>query len=195
MKNFIAFVIILCLLAIVGSVWGMYEFQAAQGMKTAQTLALIKSYFVSLKPKPPPKKPIIIEIPPEPKPVVVPKVNKPVEKPVPKKPLPAKPVKPVKVEPSLPPPIEKPPIKTREEELIEDGNKYYDEGVVHLEKTFDKNDENFDKENDLAMDKFKKALDKYHEAEKTSPDDVWLRDRIRETNDYLIGCRKQGRRK
>jgi len=197
MKSFIAFLIISILLAIAGSAWGIYEFQAATGTKTAQTLSIIKSYLASLRPRATPKRPIIIEAPPEIKPPETPEaVKPPEEKPVPKKPLPAKPVKPAKVKanPLPAPKIETPPAKTKEEELIDAGNNYYDEGVVHLEKTFDKDDK-FDRENDLAMEKFRQALDKYHEAEKTSPDDLWLRDRIRETNDFLIGCRKQARRK
>ena len=78
--------------------------------------------------------------------------------------------------------------------MVEDGNKYYDQGIIHLQNTFNK-DETFDKENELAIEKFRQALAKYLEAEKIDPDNLWLRNRIRETNSNLVTCRKQARRK
>ena len=58
-----------------------------------------------------------------------------------------------------------------------------------------KKDKTFDKENNLAIEKFRQAMVKYLEAEKTDPDSLWLRNRIRDTNGNLVTCRRQARRK
>lgn len=199
MKSIIAFLIILFLIAVAGVIWGGYEFQTAQGLKTSQTLALIRSYLIDSKPKKPAKKPLIVEKPPEPKPEEAPEAIKPPENPIPEEtpsitPVEEAPVTPTKVELRRMPKPEKPKVKTEAQELVEGGNKYYDQGIIHLQNTF-KKDETFDKENDLAIEKFRQAMAKYLEAEKIDPDSLWLRNRIKDTNGNLITCRRQARRK
>ncbi|MBI5778605.1 MAG: hypothetical protein HZA49_04015 [Planctomycetes bacterium] len=199
MKSLIAFLIILFLISLAGVVWGIYEFQTAQGLKTSQTLALIRSYLIDRKPKGPAKKPFIAKKPPENKPEETPEATKPPEKPILEEapsitPIVEVPVTPTKVELRRTPKPEKPKVKTEAQEAVVDGNKYYDQGIIHLQNTF-KKDETFDKENDLAVEKFRQAMVKYLEAEKIDPDSLWLRGRIKDTNGNLITCRRQARRK
>ena len=194
MKNFIAFLIILILLVITGSVWGIYEFQTAHGMKTAQTLAIVKAYFVIQRPK----APEAIKLP-ENKPAKEAEVIRPREKFISQEapsitPFEEAPITPPKIDFRRAPKIEKPKVTAEAQPLVEDGNKYYDAGVVHLQNTF-KKDETFDKENELAIEELKQALAKYLEAEKIDPDSLWLRNKIRETNGNLVTCSKQARRK
>jgi len=201
MKDIISFIIILFLISLGGIIWGIYEFQTAHGLKTAQTLAMIKVYITTRPPKAPAKKFTVVKKPPEPKSVKAPEEINPPEQPVPEEmtsitPVESVPITPTKIElrrtPKYKP--EESEAKTEADLLIEEANKYYDTGIIHVQNTF-KKDETFDKENDLAIEKFRQALAKYLEAEKKDPDNLWLRMRIRETNGNLVTCRKQARRK
>lgn len=196
MKNIISFIIVLFLVALAGIIWGIYEFQTAHGLKTSQTLAIIRSHLIGRKPKAPPENPLVAEKPPENNPAEAPEVTKPPENPIPQEAPSITPVEgaPAKVELRRTPKIEKPKVKTEAQILVADGNKYYDAGIVHLQNTF-KKDGTFDKENELSVENFRQALAKYLEAEKIDPDSLWLRNRIRETNGNLVTCHKQTRRK
>ena len=199
MRNVISFIIILFFICLAGIIWGVYEFQAAHGMKTSQTLAIIRSYLGIQLPKPPPEKPGVVKKPPENKPAEAPEAAKPPENTIPEEapaitPVDEAPITPAKVELRRAPKVEKPKVKTEAQILVESGNKRYDAGIAHLKNTF-KKDETFDKENELAIEEFKQALAKYLEAEKVDPDSLWLRNRIRDTNGNLVTCRKQARRK
>lgn len=183
MRSIVSFIIISFLIGLAGFIWGIYEFQTSRGLKTAQTLAIIKSY-ISVRPaKAPVKKPVVAKKPPEqPVPEEAPSIT-------PSEPAP---ISPTKVELRRPP--KKPEVKPDVTLLIEDGNKYYDAGIVHLRNTFN-NDETFARENELAIKEFKQALAKYLEAENIDPDNLWIRNRIREANGNIVTCRKQARRK
>ena len=195
MRNVISFIIILFFICLAGIIWGVYEFQAAHGMKTSQTLAIIRSYLGIQIPKPPLEKPGVVKKPSENKPAEALEAAKPPENPIPEEvPVESAPITPAKVELRLAPKVEKPKVKTEAQILVENGNKRYDAGIAHLKNTF-KKDETFDKENELAIEEFKQALAKYLEAEKVDPDSLWLRNRIRDTNGNLVTCRKQARRK
>jgi hypothetical protein len=193
MKNVISFIIILFFICLAGVVWGVYEFQTAHGMETSQTLAIIRSYLGIRPPKPPPEKPAVVKKPPENKPAEV--LEKPIHEEAPFiTPVVEAPVAPPKVDLRRAPKIEKPNVNAEAQILVDDGNKYYDQGIIHLQNTF-KKDKTFDKENELAIENFRTALAKYLEAENIDPDSLWLRNRIRETNSNLVTCRKQARRK
>jgi len=152
MKNIISFIIILFLISLAGIIWGVYEFQTANGLKTSQTLTMIRSYLISWKPKKPPEN----NQKPAPEMIVPP------EKSIPEEmllitPVESAPITPTKIELRRMPKIEKPKVKTEAQRLVEDGNQYYDAGVIHLQNTF-KKDETFDKENDLAINTWKPRI-------------------------------------
>ncbi|MEW6026622.1 MAG: hypothetical protein AB1599_04950 [Planctomycetota bacterium] len=222
MKSTIIFLVILFLIAVAGIGWGVYEFQDARGMKTSQTVALVKSYLARLaaerrarKPKPVPETPLVAEKPPElrrdrdsePKPEEPPEEAEQPEKPLTAEPTVVTPVVKTTVTPTEEAPVappktelrrapkpEKPKVKPEAQDLVDQGNKHYDQGIVHLQNTF-KKDSTFDKENTLAIEKFRQAMAKYLDAEKIDGESLWLRNRIRETNSNIVTCRKQARRK
>jgi len=104
------------------------------------------------------------------------------------------PITPTEIELPEPPRIVRHLVKPEAQGLVDEGNRFYDEGVKHLRNTF-KKDNTFDKENNIAIEKFREALKKYLKAEEKDSESQWLMDRIRDTNQNLVTCRKQSRRK
>lgn len=216
MKSFIVFAIISFFICLHGVAWGIYEFQESSGWRTEQTLFLMKTSLMSRISEALARKPKPVKKASAPQPVKAPDEVKPTED---EQLLEAEAVTPVTpaalatikaVEPNSVTPAEPAPVELRRpvrnhrisvlrikpeaDAAVEEANEYYDSGVVHLQNTFNK-DETFDRENDLAIEKFKKALAKYLEAEQIDPDNLWLRNRIKDTNSNLVTCRRQARRK
>jgi hypothetical protein len=213
MKSFIIFSIISFFICVHGVAWGIYEFQSVSGWETRRTLAAMKSRLITGLSEALAKRPARREKPPPRQPVKKPDAAKPQDLPAlpearaitPALPAAITPVQPAPITPVEPAPLElrRPmrnpkiavlKIKTEADIYVEEANGHYDAGVVHLQNTFDK-DETFDRENELAIEKFKQALAKYREAEQIDPDSLWLRNRIKDTNSNLVTCRRQAGRK
>lgn len=181
MKNTIAFIFALLVVGISGIGWGFYEYQIRNGLTTPETINIIKE-FVGLPARSEQSESIQQDsnsIEPDAE-EITPVVDTPI-------------ITPTKIELRRLPPAPKPLVKKEAQGLVDEGNKFYDEGIKHIQNTF-KKDSTFDKENNLAIEKLREALRKYSDAEKIDGDSLWLRNRIRETNGNLVTCRKQARR-
>lgn len=212
MKNTIAFILVLLIIIILGVGWGIYEYQTKRGLTTPETTGIIKNF---LNPYYQHYKSLVFGN----KVTVKTKENKTTSNNVPLK-TPEKvitatttsnnvllnanekeitsfvmtPITPTGTEINKPSHITKQLVKPEAQQLVDNGNLLYDEGIKHLQNTF-KKDDTFDKENNLAIEKFRGAMKKYLEAEKIDTESQWLMNRIRDTNKNLVTCRKQARHK
>lgn len=71
---------------------------------------------------------------------------------------------------------------------VDKGNKFYDEGMTHLEKSFDDKNPDRDAENMKALDCFKKACAEYEAASELDPNNAWLNDRLRQAGENRVMC-------
>ncbi|MFC1524813.1 hypothetical protein ACFL5I_00325 [Planctomycetota bacterium] len=83
----------------------------------------------------------------------------------------------------------RPKVKLKTEE----GDKYFEEGRVHLRNTFRRGPD-FDTENKAAVEVFHQALACYQEAQILDPEDIEIHKKIREVNQCLVLCRQQTRK-
>ena len=84
--------------------------------------------------------------------------------------------------------------KEKVNNLVSEGDKFYDEGYKHLQNTF-KKDSAFDKENALAIDNFTQALNKYNEALELDQSNKIVQSKIRDTRIHMVTCKRQTRRR
>lgn len=75
----------------------------------------------------------------------------------------------------------------------EEGDKYFEQGKVHLRNTFKRGPE-FDKENKAVAEALRQALECYREAQILDPQNIELQNKIREVNQCLMLCRQQTRK-
>ncbi len=75
----------------------------------------------------------------------------------------------------------------------EEGDKYFEEGKVHLRNTF-KRGPDFDTENKAAVKVFHQALACYQEVQILDPENIKIHKKIREVNQCLVLCRQQTRK-
>ncbi|MEK7450211.1 MAG: hypothetical protein AAB019_12115 [Planctomycetota bacterium] len=76
--------------------------------------------------------------------------------------------------------------------IIKQADEYYEEGLVHLQKTFERGPD-FDEENNLALSSFRDAIKLYEQALQNKPKDAWLQNRYNETIQCVMTARKQKR--
>jgi len=129
--------------------------------------------------KDPPVKP-----PDKPKdPPVKPPVDPPPDNPPPDDP-------PVDPPPVDPPPAGEPPkfANARVASLVEKGNKAYEQGMIHLEKSYDDKTSDRDGENMKALAAFKEACSAYEAAVEIEPANAWLNDRLRQAGENRVQC-------
>ncbi|MFH0888523.1 MAG: hypothetical protein V1871_04875 [Planctomycetota bacterium] len=215
MKSIFAFLFILLMISLLGVVWGIYDYQIEKKLTTSEVISMldkfIYSYFkyrknvsqIDVIPDKIPSKiqekiitpTIISDIKQEKE--ITPTI---ISDNVPVKteeegitPSVTAPITPTEIEFPVPPPYVKRLVKKAAQGLVEEGNRFYDEGVKHLQNTF-KKDSTFDKENNIAIEKFREAMKIYLKAEEIDSESQWLMNRIRDTNQNLVTCRKQSRR-
>ena len=203
------------MISLLGVVWGIYDYQIEKKLTTSEVISMldkfIYSYFkyrkdVSCIDAPPDKIPSKIQ-----EKIITPTIISDVtqEKEITPTitsdnasvkteeegitPLVTAPITPTEIELPIPPPRVKRLVKPAAQELVDEGNRFYDEGVKHLQNTF-KKDNTFDKENNIAIEKFREAMKRYSKAEEIDSESQWLINRIRDTNQNLVTCRKQSRR-
>lgn len=84
-------------------------------------------------------------------------------------------------------------VKPRVKLKTEEGDKYFEEGKVHLRNTF-KRGPDFDTENKTAVKVFHQALACYQDAQILDPENIEIHKKIREVNQCLVLCRQQIRK-
>jgi hypothetical protein len=184
MKNIIVFISVLLIIAFVGIIWGFYEYRVKEGLTISQTIKLIRDIIK------PPQEITKAKLPESTSDKVSDqgKATQGIITPTDQTPITAT-ITEIIRKPYHPPKLL---VKPEAQELVNEANQFYDEGIRHLQNTF-KKDDSFDKENNLAIESFREALKRYLEAEKIDGESLWLRNRIRDTNQNLVTCRKQTR--
>lgn len=71
---------------------------------------------------------------------------------------------------------------------VDKGNKAYDEGMAHLEKSFDDKNADRDGENMKALNCFKQACAEYEAAAELDPNNAWLNERLRQAGENRVMC-------
>ncbi|KAF0245789.1 MAG: hypothetical protein FD180_1328 [Planctomycetota bacterium] len=71
---------------------------------------------------------------------------------------------------------------------VDKGNKAYDQGMVHLEKSFDDKTADRDGENMKALNCFKQACASYEAAVEIDSNNAWLNDRLRQAGENRVMC-------
>lgn len=71
---------------------------------------------------------------------------------------------------------------------VEKGNKAYEQGMIHLEKSFDDKTADRDGENMKALNCFKQACAEYEAASELDPNNPWLQDRLRQAGENRVMC-------
>ncbi|MEK7467167.1 MAG: hypothetical protein AAB074_07125 [Planctomycetota bacterium] len=71
---------------------------------------------------------------------------------------------------------------------VDKGNKAYEEGMVHLEKSFDEKTSDRDAENMKALNCFKAACTSYEAAVEIDENNAWLNDRLRQAGENRVMC-------
>lgn len=84
------------------------------------------------------------------------------------------------------------PEKQKAKELIKEANRYFDEALEVMKKSYDYKDKQFFIENEKALNGFRKASKLYEEASELDPDNDWLNNRVRESGKNRYTCFKQG---
>ncbi|MBI5358980.1 MAG: hypothetical protein HZA48_00180 [Planctomycetes bacterium] len=84
------------------------------------------------------------------------------------------------------------PEKQKAKELIKEANKYFDEALEVMKKSYDYRDKQFFIENEKALNGFRKSSKLYEEASELDPDNDWLNNRVRESGKNRYTCFKQG---
>lgn len=72
--------------------------------------------------------------------------------------------------------------------LVEKGNRAYDEGMIHLEKSFDDKTPDRDGENLKALALFKEACANYEAASDLDPNNAWLNERYQRASENRVMC-------
>ncbi|MCE9581584.1 MAG: alanine and proline-rich secreted protein Apa [Planctomycetes bacterium] len=72
--------------------------------------------------------------------------------------------------------------------LVDKANKAYDEGMAHLEKSFDDKNSDRDGENMKALKAFKDACTSYEAAAEIDADNAWLNERLRQAGENRVMC-------
>ncbi len=71
---------------------------------------------------------------------------------------------------------------------VDKGNKAYEQGMVHLKKSFDDKTADRDGENMKALNCFKQACAEYEAASELDPNNPWLQDRLRQAGENRVMC-------
>jgi hypothetical protein len=71
---------------------------------------------------------------------------------------------------------------------VDKANKAYDEGMQHLDKSFDDKNPDRDGENLKALNCFKQACSSYEAAAEIDPNNAWLNDRLRQAGENRVMC-------
>ncbi|MDI6733087.1 MAG: hypothetical protein QME51_05820 [Planctomycetota bacterium] len=183
MRKLLFSFLLIIIFSTLGIIWGMYIYVEREGLPISKGVRIVKDFIKT-------KWQTVISKTEAPRETISPPRDTTIQSPEVKTSQ-ETPITPTKIE------LRKPSrqvVKPQAQSLVDEGDELYAEGIKHLQNTF-KKDNTFDTENDLAIEKFRQALQKYLEAEKIDTESLWLRNRIRDTNQNLITCRRQARRK
>lgn len=191
MINFLVFMFTCLVISSMGFLWGIYDSQKTYNLPKAEIIAGVKELLKQDSVKKSPAPPVVTEGTVK-KSEAKPKDDEPSKFSLPKErvrlPQPV-----IKEEPKPPEPDAETVRKQKAASITAEGDKIYEEGMQHLRNTF-KRDNTFDKENDLAMEKFRQASKKYTQAQALDPNNKALNTKITEANQCIVTCRRQARR-
>ena len=179
----IIFILLILVFAGAGIVWGMYSFQARHNISHTGITAFVENIIKSLTQKNNSETTgIVVSSEPKKAEVRTPTIS-----------AASEPISPFEYKIKLEP--RKPKLLYKEEAkpFVDEGDINYDQGIIHLQNTFNK-DDTFEAENKMAIESFRKALDKYAKAQEIDGESKWLMTRIKDTNQNLVTCNKQMRR-
>jgi hypothetical protein len=192
MINFLVFMFTCLVISFMGFLWGIYDSQKTYSLTKTEIIAGVKELLGQTGAKqnaPPPAAVDDAEKKSAPKP----KDDEPSKFSLPKERV-RMPQPVAKEEPKPPEPDPQVIRKQKADALTAEGDKFYSEGIQHLNNTY-KRDNTFDKENELAMEKFRQAAKKYTEAQDFDHNNKALNTKVSEANQCIVTCRRQARRK